>query len=150
MKNTKGQFILRRFKVSHFFAKSKFYRIIGFPIRFLYKIFIQWFLGVDIPDTLKFGNSFQVFHGQGLIIHSDTIIGNNVTVRHNTTIGVAMDGGKCPEIKNNVNIGANSVIIGDITIGRNSIIAAGSIVVKDVPENVIVGGNPAKVIKNLN
>ena len=46
-------------------------------------------------------------------------------------------------------IGANSVIIGDIKIGNNSIIAAGSIVLKDVPTNVIVAGNPAKIVKYL-
>ncbi len=83
------------------------------------------------------------------MIHSNTIIGNTVTVRHNTTIGVARDGGKCPVIEDNVNIGANVVIIGDITIGNNSIIAAGSIVVKDVPPFSMVAGNPARIIKKL-
>ena len=148
--NTKGLIFLITFKLSNFFTKNQIFKIIGFPIRIMYKIIIQWLLGIDINDTLRFGENFQVFHGQGLVIHSSTQIGNNVTVRQNTTIGVAKDGGKCPIIMDNVDIGANSVIIGDIIVGHNSIIAAGSIVVKDVPPFSLVGGNPARIIKSLN
>lgn len=90
-----------------------------------------------------------MFHGQGLIINSSAIIGDDVTIRHNTTIGNAKENGGCPVIGNNVNIGANSVIIGEITIGDNSVIAAGSVVIKDVPSGVLVAGNPAKIIKSL-
>jgi putative colanic acid biosynthesis acetyltransferase WcaB len=54
-----------------------------------------------------------------------------------------------PKIGNNVDIGANSVILGNIEIGTNSIIGAGSIVVKSIPENCVAVGNPAKVIKKL-
>jgi len=53
------------------------------------------------------------------------------------------------ELKNNVWIGDRAVVGKGVTIGENSIVAAGSVVVKDVPENVIVGGNPARVIKDL-
>ena len=150
IKNSKGSFVIKFLKVSRFFTKNTFLKIIGIPMRIMYKIIIQWVLGIDINDTLRFGKNFQVFHGQGLIIHSDTIIGNNITVRQNTTIGVAKDGGKCPVIEDNVNIGANCVIIGDITIGHDSIIAAGSIVVKDVAPFSLVAGNPARLIKTIN
>lgn len=149
MTNTKGKIFLFFFKISNFFTKNKFRKIIGFPVRKLYMITVQWFMGIDISDTTVFGKGFKVFHGQGLIIHSDTKIGNNVTVRHNTTIGVARDDGKCPIIGNNVNIGANSVIIGEIEIGDNVIVAAGSIVIKSIPPNKIVAGNPAKIIKDI-
>lgn len=54
------------------------------------------------------------------------------------------------EIKDNVFIGYNSIILKGVTIGKNSVIAAGSVVVNDIPENVIVGGNPAKIIKKFN
>ena len=62
------------------------------------------------------------------------------------SIGVKNDQSLPPVIGNNVSIGANSVIIGAIKIGNNSIIAAGSIVVKDVLKNSVVAGNPAKLI----
>jgi putative colanic acid biosynthesis acetyltransferase WcaB len=149
-KNTKGKIFLVAFKISKIFTLNKTFCIIGIPIRLTYKILFQWILGIDIPDRLRVGKNFQVFHGQGLIINEDVIIGNNVLVRQNTTIGVAKDGGESPVIGDNVNIGANSVVIGAIKIGNNSIIAAGSIVVEDVPENSVVAGNPARVIKMIN
>jgi len=145
--NTKSFIILSLFFTSNFFTKNIFLRIIGFPIRIFYKIFVQWILGTDIPDTTTIGSRFNIFHGQSLIIHSNTIIGDNVTVRHNTTIGNSRFGGECPVICNGVDIGANSIIIGKVTVGENSKIAAGSVVVKNVPSNSIVAGNPAKVIK---
>lgn len=147
--NTKGRFFLLCYKTSKFFTRNSFLKLIGFPIRMSYRLFVQWILGIDIPDTTKIGRNFNVFHGQGLIINSSAIIGDDVTIRHNTTIGNAKENGGCPVIGNNVNIGANSVIIGEITIGDNSVIAAGSVVIKDVPSGVLVAGNPAKIIKSL-
>ena len=56
-----------------------------------------------------------------------------------------------PTIGNNVTLGANVVIIGPVSIGNNVIVGAGSVVVKDIPDDVIVAGNPAKIIKtNIN
>lgn len=147
--NTKGLLFLICFRVSSLFTKNFFLKFIGFPIRWSYRIIFQWFLGIDISDTTKIGQGFVVYHGQGLIISSTAIIGDNVVVRQNTTIGNAKAGGGSPTIGNNVHIGANSVIIGEISIGSNSIIAAGSVVIKDVPSGVIVAGNPAKVIKSV-
>ena len=57
--------------------------------------------------------------------------------------------GAAPTIGNNVNIGSNTCIIGGISIGDNVIIGAGSVVVKDVPSNVVIAGNPARIIRHL-
>lgn len=148
-KNSKGAIFIIAFRISNYFSKNKFLRLIGFPIRLLYKISIQWILGIDIPDDTSIGFGFNVYHGQALIINSATIIGKNVTVRHCTTIGNSKKGGGSPIIKDNVEIGANSVIIGNIIIGEHSIIAAGTVVVKDVPPFVIVAGNPATIKKQV-
>src|SRR5690606_27498357 len=93
--------------------------------------------------------ALNIFHGQGLVINSDVVIGNYVTLRHNTTIGSAHESGLCPIISDHVEVGANVVIIGNIKIGENSKIAAGSVVIKDVPSNVLVAGNPAVIKKYL-
>lgn len=79
-------------------------------------------------------------------------IGHGCIFRQLTTIGVksAKRHDEKPSIGNNVDFGANVTCIGNITIGDNAIIAAGAVVVKDVPANAIVAGNPAKIIKYRN
>ena len=76
-------------------------------------------------------------------------IGKNLTCRQNTTIGNKYEDGKisCPTIGDNVNVGANVCIIGDITIGNNVTIGAGSVVVKSIPDNCVAVGNPVRIIE---
>ncbi|MDB5063405.1 MAG: serine acetyltransferase, partial [Mucilaginibacter sp.] len=92
------------------------------------------------------------YHGQGLVVNFKTIIGENCVLRNGVTIGhkKLADGSlsNAPRIGNNVDIGANACIIGDITIGDNVIIGAGAVVIKDIPANSIAVGNPAKVLEN--
>ncbi|WP_426585157.1 serine O-acetyltransferase [Mucilaginibacter sp. R-33] len=148
--NSKGIFFLLFFRTSAFFTRNLPLKIVGLPVRLLYRIIIQWIMGIDVFDFTKIGSGFNVYHGQGLVINGAVIIGDNVIARHNTTIGNAKVNGGSPVIGNNVQIGANAVIIGEITVGDHAIVAAGSVVVKDVPAFAVVAGNPAKVIKYLN
>lgn len=118
------------------------------------KIFVLYslLLGYDIKYYTQIGDNFEIFHGaRGTVINPNTIIGNNVSVRQNTTIGAKgfLDSEKCPCIEDNVTIGPNVCIIGDITIGHDSVIVAGAVVVKDIPPYSVVVGNPARVIKSL-
>ena len=121
--------------------------LLGSPVWLLYRFVFRWLLGIDVPERVTIGSGCVVCHGIGLIINPNVVIGNNVKLHHNTTIGSAVTGGKSPRIGNNVTIGANSVVIGDIKIGDGAIIGAGSVVIKDIPQNAIVAGNPAKIIK---
>lgn len=83
-------------------------------------------------------------HPYATIINADSI-GSNFSCIHCTTIGATKKGR--PVIGNNVALGANVTIIGDVHVGNNVTIGAGSVVVKDLPDNCIAAGNPAKVIK---
>jgi serine acetyltransferase len=141
--NKKGLLFLFLFRLSHFFAVGNlFFRMIGFPYRVFYLLFVQWFLGIDIPDKTTIEEGLNVWHGQALIIHPDCIIGKNVTLRHSTTIGQKHNNERPPVIGDNVDIGAHCIIIGDIHIGNNSIIGAGTFVNRNIPADSIVYGNP--------
>ena len=145
--NSKGLVFIVCFRIAHFFTTNTVLYIIGCPIWILYRFIFNWILGIDIHERTHIGRSFVIWHGVGLVVNPDTIIGNNVTLRNNTTIGNAHRGGKSPVLCDGVNIGPNCAVIGNITIGENSIIGAGSVVVKDVEPNTVVAGNPAIVIK---
>lgn len=114
-----------------------------------YKLYTQYLLGCDIPSSTLIGDNFEIFHSaHGAVISPGTIIGNNVSLRQNTTIGAkGFNGAKdSPIIEDNVTIGPNVCIIGDITIGKGAVIGAGAVVVKDVPPSSTVVGNPAKIL----
>ena len=122
----------------------------GILWRFAYWYYTTYILGCDIKYTTKIGEGFLLFHSaHGSVINPHAIIGKNVSLRQNTTIGAKdfNDSTKSPVIGDNVAIGPNVCIIGDIHIGNGAMIGAGAVVVKDVPENAVVAGNPAEIIK---
>lgn len=115
-----------------------------------YNLYTQFVLGCDIKATTQIGEGFEIFHSaHASVVSPGTIIGKNVSLRQNTTIGAKGFNGaeKSPVIEDDVTIGPNVCIIGDITIGKGAVIGAGAVVVKDVLPYDIVAGNPAKSIK---
>ncbi|MBO7219619.1 MAG: serine acetyltransferase [Alistipes sp.] len=144
--NFRGLFFIVCFRMAHCVTKYSVTKIGFFPIWVLYRLMFNWLLGIDISQYATIGQNFVLWHGTGTVIHPAAVIGDNVTMRHCTTIGSSKSGGGAPTIGNNVDIGCNVVIIGEITIGDNVIIGAGSVVTKSVPSNVVVVGNPAKII----
>lgn len=143
--NSKGQFFLLFFRLCQ--AKGGRRSVLSLVLSPVYDLVVRWGMGIDVPNTTDIGFAFNVYHGVGLVIHEDVIIGDRVTVRHCVTIGKAKADGNAPVIGNDVDIGANSVIIGDIRIGDNVTIGAGSVVVKSIPNDCVVVGNPAKIVR---
>lgn len=124
-------------------------RWLGAPIVILYLFYVEWGLGIELNLKSKIGSGLRLYHGTGLVIHEAAVVGSNCVLRHCTTIGMKNGPADCPTIGNNVDVGSNSVLLGQIHIGDNARIGAGSVVIHDVPSGDVVAGNPARSIKKL-
>jgi len=149
IKANKGNYevilFLITFRLSGFLKQSlKRYKfgLLLFPIyllmRISYKILSTIYL-MEIPVETKIGGGLIIYHLKGTVINVDASIGKNVTINHFITIADTVD------IADGVVINPLSVIIKG-NIGENAVVGAGSVVTKDVAENMIVAGSPAKVI----
>lgn len=105
--------------------------------------------GIEIHPGAKIGKNLFIDHGSSVVIGETTIIGNNVVMFHGVTLGGLgnVKGKRHPTIKDNVYIGCGAKILGNIVIGENAKIGAGSVVLKDVNTNSTVVGIPGKEIK---
>ncbi|MDE5791673.1 MAG: serine acetyltransferase [Muribaculaceae bacterium] len=135
----------------YFLHNNRYYRSVFYHrIGIIPSLLIGWLRPGDryfsISKTTKIGYSFWFAHPYGTIINAESI-GNNFKCIHLTTIGD--NGGKRPIIGNNVNLGANVTIVGDVHIGDNVTIGAGSVVVNDIPSHSIAVGVPARVVKTI-
>ena len=105
--------------------------------------------GIEIHPGAQIGRRVFIDHGDGVVIGETTIIGDDVTIYQGVTLGgTGKDTGKRhPTIGNGVTIGAGAKVLGPITIGDHSKVGAGAIVLKDVPPNCTVVGNPGRIVK---
>jgi putative colanic acid biosynthesis acetyltransferase WcaB len=150
--NPKGQLVLLLFRIAHAIrALPAPWWFIGLPVLGGYRLFVEWFLGVELRYKTRIGPGLRLFHAQALVVHEGSVIGANCTLRQSTTIGnkTLPDGTEsaCPILGDGVDVGANAVIVGPLKIGAGAVIGAGSVVTRDVPARAVVAGNPARVLR---
>ncbi len=119
--------------------------------RFLARALSQWtrlITGIEIHPGAEIGHRFFVDHGMGVVIGETTIIGDDVTLYQGVTLGGTgkETGKRHPTLRNRVVIGAGARVLGNIIIGENSRIGAGSVVLRDVPDNSTVVGVPGHIV----
>lgn len=121
------------------------------PLTLFYRVWRKWVqmtCGIDIPYTVKVGRRVTLEHFGGMILVARSI-GDDVTIRQNTTFGIKSKAdlnGK-PMIGNNVDIGVGAVLLGHIKIGDGAVIGANSVVLQDVPPAALAVGAPARIIE---
>ena len=135
-------------RIANFFSVGKFdliARIISQFSRFL--------TGIEIHPKAKIGQNLFIDHGMGVVIGETSEIGNNVTIYHMVTLGgispsikseEQRDVKRHPTLKNNVVVGSGAQVLGPIIVGENAKIGANAVVTKNVPENAVMVGIPAK------
>ena len=135
-------------RIANFFSTAKFHliaRIISQFSRFL--------TGIEIHPNAKIGKNLFIDHGMGVVIGETSDIGDNVTIYHMVTLGgiapsINSDNQRNikrhPTLKENVVVGSGAQILGPVVVGKNSKIGANAVVTKDVPENAVMVGIPAK------
>ena len=135
-------------RIANFFSVAKFHliaRIISQFSRFL--------TGIEIHPNAKIGKNLFIDHGMGVVIGETSDIGDNVTIYHMATLGGIApsinsdnqrDVKRHPTLKENVVVGSGAQILGPVVVGKNAKIGANAVVTKDVPENAVMVGIPAK------
>lgn len=105
--------------------------------------------GIEIHPGAQIGKGFFIDHGNGVIIGETTIIGNNVTLYQGVTLGGTgkEKGKRHPTLEDNVMVSAGAKVIGSFTVGKNSKIGAGSVVIEEVPPNCTVVGVPGRIVR---
>ncbi len=104
--------------------------------------------GVDIHPAARIGRGIMIDHAHSIVVGETAVIGDNVSMLHSVTLGGTgkEDGDRHPKIGNGVLIGAGAKVLGNITIGHCTRIAAGSVVLMDIPPCKTVAGVPARIV----
>lgn len=131
-------------RIAHWFYKRKLF----FIARAISQI-SRFFTGIEIHPGAVIGRRFFIDHGMGVVIGETCEIGNDVTVYQGVTLGGTghEKGKRHPTIKDNALIATGAKVLGSITVGENSNVGGGSVVLKDVPDNSTVVGIPGRVVK---
>jgi serine O-acetyltransferase len=137
-------------KTAHYSSRKKSFAVIAYLYnRVLYHHY-RFRYGFDISPTTRIGPGLYIGHFGGVVVSPHAILGANVNIAHGVTIGAASRGPRtgAPTLEDRVWVGANAVLVGNITIGHDALIAPGAYVNFDVPPMAVVLGNPGKVVSS--
>jgi serine O-acetyltransferase len=139
----KGYQAVQAYRVGHWLWKSG-----GTDLAYFVQMRVSEVFGVDIHPAARIGKGIMIDHAHSIVIGETAVVGDNVSMLHSVTLGGTgkEDGDRHPKIGDGVLIGAGAKVLGNITVGRCSRIAAGSVVLEDVPPNSTVAGVPARVV----
>jgi serine O-acetyltransferase len=131
------------YRIMSSLAQSKVTRPLALVFHKLNAVVCGCVIGIDA----KFGRRLIILHSVGVVVNSAVRAGDDVTLESGVVIGA--EKGKSPQIGDGVFFGSGAKVVGGITIGSRSLIGANAVVVKDVAASVVVGGVPARVIREL-
>ena len=139
-----GFHVLLAHRIAH---KLRYWKIPFIP-RMISQI-ARFFTGIEIHPGATIGKRFFIDHGMGVVIGETTIIGDDVLIYQGVTLGGTGNehGKRHPTLGDNIVVGSGAKVLGNIEIGSNSRIGAGSVVVDSVPENSTVVGIPGRIVK---
>ena len=139
----KGFQAVQAYRVGHWLWKSG--RI---DLAYFVQMRVSEVFGVDIHPAATVGRGIMIDHAHSIVIGETAVVGDNVSMLHSVTLGGTgkEDGDRHPKIGDGVMIGAGAKVLGNIHVGHCSRIAAGSVVLQDVPHNTTVAGVPARVV----
>ncbi|MFT4064112.1 serine O-acetyltransferase EpsC [Paraburkholderia sp.] len=106
---------------------------------------------VDIHPAARIGKGLFVDHAMGIVIGETAVVEDEVSIWHGVTLGSTFSesGDRHPKVRRGATLAAHATILGNIEIGENAVIAAGSVVRQSIPANMVAAGVPAKVIKSV-
>ena len=135
-------------RIANFFSVAKFDLIAR-----MISQFSRFLTGIEIHPKAKIGKNLFIDHGMGVVIGETSEIGDNVTIYHMVTLGGVSPSiesneqrnvKRHPTLKDNVVVGSGAQVLGPIEVGKNAKIGANAVVTKDVPENAVMVGIPAR------
>ena len=135
-------------RIANFFSVAKFDLIAR-----MISQFSRFLTGIEIHPKANIGKNLFIDHGMGVVIGETSDIGDNVTIYHMATLGgispsIESDNQRNvkrhPTLKDNVVVGSGAQVLGPVVVGKNAKIGANAVVTKDVPENAVMVGIPAK------
>src|SRR3954447_16668654 len=131
------------YRINHWFWNRRFFLIGRF-----FSQFARWLTGIEIHPGAKIGRRLFIDHGMGVVIGETSIVGDDVTLYQGVTLGGTgkEHGKRHPTLEDNVVVGGGAKILGNIIVGKNCRIGAGSVVLRNVPENSTVLGVPGPII----